>query len=149
MHPFASAIEGTHALGQVRECTVVVGGKPGTTRETCTDYGVGRAIAWRIDADSPGFSGMVTDWRSGFRLNDDGGGTVVTAWSNFRPKWFVWPLLPVIRRKFQQTQQEILKGWPLYTYLGDADPGHAAGQGNNDDGGDWYAMRPSGQILGR
>jgi predicted lipoprotein with Yx(FWY)xxD motif len=38
-------------------------------------------------------------------------------------------------------------GWPLYTYLGDADPGHAAGQGENDDGGYWYAMRPSGQIV--
>ena len=40
-------------------------------------------------------------------------------------------------------------GWPLYTYLGDADPGHATGQGLDDDGGSWYVMRPSGQILGR
>jgi predicted lipoprotein with Yx(FWY)xxD motif len=40
------------------------------------------------------------------------------------------------------------RGWPLYTYLGDAAPGHAAGQGADDDGGDWYAMRPSGQIVG-
>ena len=39
-------------------------------------------------------------------------------------------------------------GWPLYTYLGDADPGHAAGQGKYDDGGYWYVMRPSGQIVG-
>ena len=39
-------------------------------------------------------------------------------------------------------------GWPLYTYLGDADPGHAAGQGKDDDGGYWYVMRPSGQIVG-
>jgi predicted lipoprotein with Yx(FWY)xxD motif len=39
-------------------------------------------------------------------------------------------------------------GWPLYTYLGDASPGHAAGQGKNDDGGYWYVMRPSGQIVG-
>ena len=39
-------------------------------------------------------------------------------------------------------------GWPLYTYLGDAAPGHAAGQGANDDGGYWYVMRPSGQIAG-
>jgi predicted lipoprotein with Yx(FWY)xxD motif len=38
-------------------------------------------------------------------------------------------------------------GWPLYTYLGDAAPGHAAGQGENDDGGYWYAMYPSGQIV--
>ena len=39
-------------------------------------------------------------------------------------------------------------GWPLYTYLGDADPGHADGQGADDDGGYWYVMRPSGQIAG-
>jgi predicted lipoprotein with Yx(FWY)xxD motif len=38
-------------------------------------------------------------------------------------------------------------GWPLYTYLGDASPGHAVGQGKNDDGGYWYVMRPSGQIV--
>jgi predicted lipoprotein with Yx(FWY)xxD motif len=38
-------------------------------------------------------------------------------------------------------------GWPLYTYLGNASPGHAAGQGKNDDGGYWYVMRPSRQIV--
>ena len=40
------------------------------------------------------------------------------------------------------------RGWPLYTYLGDAAPGHAAGQGEDDDGGYWFVMRPSGQIVG-
>jgi predicted lipoprotein with Yx(FWY)xxD motif len=40
-------------------------------------------------------------------------------------------------------------GWPLYTYLGDASPAHAAGQGANDDGGYWYVMHPSGQVVGR
>jgi predicted lipoprotein with Yx(FWY)xxD motif len=39
-------------------------------------------------------------------------------------------------------------GWPLYTYLGDAAPGHADGQGADDDGGYWYVMHPSGQIAG-
>jgi predicted lipoprotein with Yx(FWY)xxD motif len=38
-------------------------------------------------------------------------------------------------------------GWPLYTYLGDASPGHAAGQGKYGDGGPWYVMRSSGQIV--
>lgn len=38
-------------------------------------------------------------------------------------------------------------GWPLYTYLGDADPGHATGQGVDDDGGHWYVMRTPGQIV--
>ena len=41
------------------------------------------------------------------------------------------------------------RGWPLYTYLGDAAPGHAAGQGADDDGGYWYVMHPSGQIVGK
>jgi hypothetical protein len=40
------------------------------------------------------------------------------------------------------------RGWPLYTYLGDAVPGRAAGQGEDDDGGYWSVMRPSGQIVG-
>ena len=39
-------------------------------------------------------------------------------------------------------------GWPLYTYLGDATPGHAGGQRADDDGGFWYVMRPSGQFAG-
>ena len=39
-------------------------------------------------------------------------------------------------------------GWPLYTYLGDTAPGHAAGQGVDDEGGYWWVMRPSGQIVG-
>lgn len=38
-------------------------------------------------------------------------------------------------------------GWPLYTYLGDADPLKAAGQAVDADGGYWYVMRPSGQIV--
>lgn len=38
-------------------------------------------------------------------------------------------------------------GWPLYTYLGDASAGHAAGQGKDDDGY-WYVMRASGRIVG-
>lgn len=38
-------------------------------------------------------------------------------------------------------------GWPLYTYVGDASPGHAAGQGKDDDGGYWYVIRPSGQVV--
>lgn len=39
-------------------------------------------------------------------------------------------------------------GWPLYTYLGDADPGHAKGQSVDADGGYWYVMRPTGEIVG-
>jgi predicted lipoprotein with Yx(FWY)xxD motif len=38
-------------------------------------------------------------------------------------------------------------GWPLYTYLGDGRPYHASGQGLDADGGYWYVIRPSGQIV--
>jgi hypothetical protein len=69
----------------------------------CTAYDVNRAIAWRIDADSSGFSSMATDWRSGFELGPDGRATVVTAWSNFRPKYSVRPLLRLIRSKVHRT----------------------------------------------
>ena len=40
------------------------------------------------------------------------------------------------------------RGWPLYTFLGDAAPGDATGQAADDDGGYWYVMRPAGQIVG-
>ncbi len=36
-------------------------------------------------------------------------------------------------------------GWPLYTYLGGASPGRAAGQGEDDDDGYSYVMRPPGR----
>lgn len=38
-------------------------------------------------------------------------------------------------------------GWPLYTYLGDGERHHASGQGVDADGGYWYVMRPSGEIV--
>lgn len=38
-------------------------------------------------------------------------------------------------------------GWPLYTYAADTQPGMASGQGINVNGGLWFVMRPSGQIV--
>jgi predicted lipoprotein with Yx(FWY)xxD motif len=38
-------------------------------------------------------------------------------------------------------------GWPLYTYTGDVQPGQAAGQAIDLNGGAWYVIRPSGQPL--
>jgi hypothetical protein len=32
---------------------------------------------------------MVTEWTSGLGLAEERESMVVTAWSNFRPKWFV------------------------------------------------------------
>jgi hypothetical protein len=109
-HPFASEIKGVHALGEVRRCSVDLRGKPGATRETCTTYDAERAIGWRIEEDSSGFSRMVAEWTSGFRLDADGDATLVTAWSDFRPRWFVRPMLPMIRRRFHHAQREILDG---------------------------------------
>ena len=37
--------------------------------------------------------------------------------------------------------------WPLYTYVGDVQPGIAAGQGLDDSGGYWYLVRPDGIPL--
>jgi predicted lipoprotein with Yx(FWY)xxD motif len=38
-------------------------------------------------------------------------------------------------------------GWPLYTFVGDAGPGMASGQGLNLNGGFWYVIAPSGQVI--
>jgi predicted lipoprotein with Yx(FWY)xxD motif len=38
-------------------------------------------------------------------------------------------------------------GWPLYTYIGDSSPGQATGQGLTTNGGLWYVMAPSGQMI--
>ncbi|MGH7910947.1 MAG: COG4315 family predicted lipoprotein [Candidatus Dormibacteraceae bacterium] len=38
-------------------------------------------------------------------------------------------------------------GWPLYTYIGDGAPRRASGQAVDADGGYWYVMRPSGEIV--
>lgn len=37
--------------------------------------------------------------------------------------------------------------WPLYTYVADTKPGQAKGQALNLNGGLWYVLSPSGQII--
>ncbi len=38
-------------------------------------------------------------------------------------------------------------GWPLYRYDADTRPGQANGQALDVNGGYWYVLRPSGQIV--
>jgi hypothetical protein len=111
-HPFVTAIEGEHALGATRKCSVLAGNKPGTTEERCSTRDEARSIMWTVEQDSTGFSRMVSDWSAGFRLEPQGPGTTrVTAQSLFRPKrFFVRLMMPAIRRKFHQTQRAILDG---------------------------------------
>jgi uncharacterized protein YndB with AHSA1/START domain len=106
-HPLATRIDGQHALGETRTCSVVVGGKRGASQERCSAYEEGSAIMWSVERDSTGFSRMVTDWRTGFSLQPQGPeATLVRAQSQFRPRL----MAPVIRRKFHQTQRAILDG---------------------------------------
>src|SRR5258708_4190700 len=112
-HPFATRIDGDHTLGAVRTCTVQIGRKPGTTRERCTSYREANTIMWAMEYDSSGFSRMVADWQTGFRLTaqDPDGATRVQAISQFRPKGpMLRVMMPVIRRKFHQPQRAILDG---------------------------------------
>lgn len=37
--------------------------------------------------------------------------------------------------------------WPLYTYVADTAPGQAKGQALNLNGGLWYVLAPSGQVI--
>ncbi len=38
-------------------------------------------------------------------------------------------------------------GWPLYTFVSDAVPSEATGQGLDINGGLWYVLSPSGQVI--
>jgi predicted lipoprotein with Yx(FWY)xxD motif len=38
-------------------------------------------------------------------------------------------------------------GWPLYAYTGDVYAGQTTGQGIDLNGGYWYLIRPSGQLV--
>jgi alcohol dehydrogenase (cytochrome c) len=77
----------------------------------------------------------------------------------------VWP--PAFLRKGQKTlasgqvKQSLLgsdpdpaggqvityAGWPLYTFVSDTAPGKATGQALNINGGLWYVLSPSGQVI--
>jgi uncharacterized protein YndB with AHSA1/START domain len=117
-HPFVTAIEGEHALGAARSCSVSVGGKDGVTQELCIEELEGRRIVWRIDHDTTGFSRMVSDWRAGFSLEPVHAGTRVVAESAFRVKSPLLRLMhPIVRRKFHQTQQAILAGLDSFCRL--------------------------------
>jgi hypothetical protein len=110
-HPFVTAIAGGHELHEIRSCSVQVGKKEGTTIERCVAREEGTRIAWAIEEDSTGFARMVSGWRSGFSLAERDGATIVTAQSVFRPSnVLVRAMLPLIRRKFHQTQRAILGG---------------------------------------
>jgi uncharacterized protein YndB with AHSA1/START domain len=110
-HPFVSAITGGHQLNEIRSCSVHVGRKDGTTKERCVEREDGARIVWAIEEDSTGFGRMVSDWRSGFSVAERDGAATVVAESTFRPSnLLVRMMLPLIRRKFHQTQQAILRG---------------------------------------
>jgi len=110
-HPFVRAIAGTHELHEIRSCSVSFGRKDGTTKERCVERDEGARITWAIEEDSTGFGKMVSDWRSGFSLSQRDGATIVSAQSTFAPSnVLVRAMLPLIRRKFHQTQQAILRG---------------------------------------
>ena len=102
-HPFVTTITGAHReRGRA--------GDPLRRHQEAGSVHEGREILWAIDRDTTGFSKMVSDWRAGFRLavSADGETTTVCAISSFTPKPVVRPLLPLIRRRFHQTQAAIL-----------------------------------------
>jgi hypothetical protein len=108
-HPFVTSIDGEHHLGATRSCAVLVGGKSGQTTERCVEEVDGEAIAWAIEEDSSGFGRMVSDWRSGFRLESRDRATLVTAESVFQPRSLGLRLMtPMVRGKFHKVQRQIL-----------------------------------------
>lgn len=61
-HPFVTEISGGQRLGDVRMCSVLIGGKRGETRERCVVEDQGSRIAWLVEEDSTGFGRMVSNW---------------------------------------------------------------------------------------
>jgi hypothetical protein len=109
-HPFVTQINGEHRHGQLKTCTVLVRGKQGQTTERCVENDEPNRITWEIETDSTGFGRMVSGWRAGFSLTSRGPTTIVTARSSFRPRnLLVHAMLPLIRRKFHDTQRAILE----------------------------------------
>jgi uncharacterized protein YndB with AHSA1/START domain len=108
-HPFVTSISGEHRLGAIRSCSVVIGAKAGETTEKCVEEVDEEAIAWTIEEDSSGFGRMVSNWRSGFRLESRDRATLVTAESVFQPRSLGLRLMtPMVRSKFHKTQRQIL-----------------------------------------
>jgi uncharacterized protein YndB with AHSA1/START domain len=108
-HPFVTEIAGEHRLGEVRTCSVLVGGKHGETKERCIVEQQATRITWLVEEDSTGFGRMVSNWRAGFSLTDRGARTAITAESTFEPNhMLIRAMLPIVRRKFHQTQRAIL-----------------------------------------
>jgi hypothetical protein len=115
-HPFLTEIKGAHEADAERVCSVNLGGKTSRTRERCIVQQSEQRIVWRIDEDTSGFSRMVSDWTAGFSLAPTESGTLVTAESAFRPRNpLVRLVMPIVRRKFHQTQKAILEGLRKYT----------------------------------
>ena len=54
--------------------------------------------------------------------------------------------LATIRRS-DGSRQATYAGKPLYYYVGDRKAGDVRGQGLNQFGGKWYALRPSGRVI--
>jgi predicted lipoprotein with Yx(FWY)xxD motif len=53
-------------------------------------------------------------------------------------------MLGTTKRK-DDTVQVTYNGWPLYTYVGDQNPGEANGNDIDQFGAEWYALQPNGQ----
>jgi predicted lipoprotein with Yx(FWY)xxD motif len=53
-------------------------------------------------------------------------------------------LLGTTKRK-DGTVQVTYNGWPLYTYVGDQEPGEANGNDIDQFGAEWYALQPNGE----
>ncbi len=53
-------------------------------------------------------------------------------------------MLGTTKRK-DGTVQVTYNGWPLYTYVGDREPGEANGNDIDQFGAEWYALQPNGE----
>lgn len=103
---------GRETPGSIRECDVDFEGKTGSVVERCVESVPHKRIAWVMDADTFGFSRMLSDFGFSFTLTPRAGNeTLVRNETYYRPETLVAKMLnPFMRRKFRGARRRFLEG---------------------------------------
>ena len=103
-------IDGRERVGAVRTCGVELMGKTGYTVERCIESVPGRRLAHAIEADSFGFTQLLSDFWFVFVLEPLDGETRVRVESHFDPRGLRGRVMSrlMIRRKFREVRETAL-----------------------------------------
>ena len=109
--------ENKSEVGEVRECKVMFGKKPGEIVERCIEFIPQQKISYVVDKDSFGFTRMFSDYGFSYlleeRTNDK---TLCRMRLYYVPKGLFNKIMNslMMKRKFSETRQKILSGLKSY-----------------------------------